>query len=139
MDTFTWSLPFVTEKVIEMFYHILKGIKDEKIDEEEELDPEELASLTEEERKAKLEENQKILQNKVKFISKMLKMQQVLRENSETIIKIKSKYKNLPKGMLLEGPEGNSYCLDVSLTSKPLTLSKKRGLRISGMKEGQKK
>lgn len=75
MDTFTWSLPFVTEKVIEMFYHILKGIKDEKIDEEEELDPEELAKLTEDERKERIEENQKILQNKIKFISKMLKMQ----------------------------------------------------------------
>lgn len=35
MDIFTWSIPFVAEKITEMFYHILKPKNDEEISDEE--------------------------------------------------------------------------------------------------------
>jgi serine/threonine-protein phosphatase 2B catalytic subunit len=101
MDTFIWSLPFMAEKVIEMFYHILK-----RTDNDEELDSDEegkLKGLQDQE-----DENKKgILKNKVQFISKMLKMQRVLRQHSEAIIDMRDKNNHLPRGLLLEGEEGN--------------------------------
>ena len=46
------------------------------------------------------------LKNKIQFVSKMLKMQKVLREEHEHILKIKALNNNkLPQGILLEGKE----------------------------------
>ena len=46
------------------------------------------------------------LKNKIQFVSKMLKMQKVLREEHENILKIKAMNNNkLPQGILLEGKE----------------------------------
>jgi hypothetical protein len=46
------------------------------------------------------------LKNKIQFVSKMLKMQRVLREEHENILKIKALNNNkLPQGILLEGKE----------------------------------
>jgi len=38
MDVFTWSIPFVAEKVIEMFYHIIKPSDDKDISEDDAAD-----------------------------------------------------------------------------------------------------
>jgi len=47
-----------------------------------------------------------IMKNKIQFVSKVLKMQRVLREESENILKIKALNNNkLPQGILLEGKE----------------------------------
>ena len=106
MDVFSWSLPFVAEKVIEMFFHVLKTTKDEDNISAEDLEDVDLAMLTQEEKSSKIEEKKEIMRNKVKFVSKLLKMQKTLRQHSETIIQIKNKYNKLPKGLLLEGEEG---------------------------------
>lgn len=46
------------------------------------------------------------MKNKLNFVSKMLKMQKILREENENIIKIKALNNNkLPQGILLEGKE----------------------------------
>lgn len=56
--------------------------------------------------KERKKKNMNILKNKIKFVSKMAKMQKILRQENENIIKIKSMYgKKLPKGLLLEGKE----------------------------------
>jgi hypothetical protein len=47
-----------------------------------------------------------VLRQKIKFVGKMRKMHQVLREESEIILKIKAMNENkLPKGILLGGKE----------------------------------
>ena len=50
--------------------------------------------------------NKGIMKNKIQFVSKVLKMQRVLREESENILKIKAMNNNkLPQGILLDGKE----------------------------------
>lgn len=49
MDIFTWSVPFVSEKITEMFYHILKPNdqgQDELSDEDEILNKDELDKIS---------------------------------------------------------------------------------------------
>jgi len=46
------------------------------------------------------------IKNKIQFVSKMLKMQKLLREENENILMIKAMNNNkLPQGILLEGKE----------------------------------
>lgn len=109
MDVFSWSIPFVAEKVVEMFFHVLKTTDDKKEDNlfDEDID---LNLLTQNDKSSnKLKDKKDIMRNKVKFVSKILKMQKTLREHSETIIQIKNKYSQLPKGLLLEGEDGKQY------------------------------
>ena len=56
-----------------------------------------------------------VLKNKIQFVSKMFKMQKLLREEHENILKIKSLNNNkLPQGILTEGKEA----LDSFTTAK---------------------
>ena len=83
MDVFTWSMPFVAEKVTKMFFDILaKTNIQNEVDSLTEVDVEGLV-------KKKKKRGINILKNKIKFISKMAKMQKILREENENIIKIK--------------------------------------------------
>lgn len=98
MDVFTWSIPFVAEKVIEMFYHI---IRPEEEDGDDDVDdkgpvPTEVKNIINKTQETGGEENKtasksNVLKNKIKFVSKLLKMQKLLREKSEDIIQIKEK------------------------------------------------
>ena len=83
MDVFSWSMPFVAEKVTKMFFDIINKTKiQEEFDNTEEVD---VKNLVQKKKKRGIN----ILKNKIKFISKMAKMQKVLREENENIIKIK--------------------------------------------------
>ena len=57
------------------------------------------------------QKNINVLKNKIKFISKMAKMNKILRSENESIIKIKSMHGDkLPKGLLMEGKDAiNSF------------------------------
>lgn len=57
-------------------------------------------------RQSSLFEKKGIVKNKIQFVSKMLRMQKLLREESENILKIKAMNDNkLPQGILSEGKE----------------------------------
>lgn len=83
MDVFSWSLPFVAEKVTKMFFDILAKTNIE----------EETGSMGDVNIKDMVHKKKKrdinVLKNKIKFVSKMAKMQKILREENENIIKIK--------------------------------------------------
>lgn len=83
MDVFSWSLPFVAEKVTKMFFDILAKTNEQAS----------TPSLTDVDVKDMVTRKKKrdinVLKNKIKFVSKMAKMQKILREESENIIKIK--------------------------------------------------
>ena len=87
-------MPFVAEKVTKMFFDILaKTNIQNEVDSLTEVDVQTLV-------KKKKKRGINILKNKIKFISKMAKMQKILREENENIIKIKVKL--------------NSQCMEIN-------------------------
>ena len=51
-----------------------------------------------------LQKKEGVIKKKLRFVTRMLKMQKVLREEQETILKIKAvNNEKLPQGILLEG------------------------------------
>ncbi|KAG2224023.1 hypothetical protein INT45_009609 [Circinella minor] len=102
MDVFTWSLPFVGEKITDMLIAILNICsKDELADEEHRLSLEESSSKEQEERRT-------VIRNKILAVGKMSRVFSVLRENSERVMELKtlSPTGKLPLGTLALGIEG---------------------------------
>lgn len=90
MNIFEWSVPFVTEKISEMFHNIVSR---EDVDDGDE-DAKERARHVQS------------IKAKIKFIGKMAIMQKTLREHHESIVKIKAlNGDKLPMGLLLDGKD----------------------------------
>ncbi|KAK6466001.1 Metallo-dependent phosphatase-like protein [Scheffersomyces coipomensis] len=128
-DVFTWSLPFVGQKVVDMLLAILNICTEEELEEEDtplaasssilkrftpgiensnSID-QEMASPggVAEEQEMTLEEKRKQLRNKIIAIGKMSRMFQVLRDESENVKTLKNLNSGvLPRGSLLHGSEG---------------------------------
>jgi serine/threonine-protein phosphatase 2B catalytic subunit len=94
MDVFTWSIPFVGEKVMEMLYSIVKpaeGEEDKSSDDDDDDETMKSLELTmfghqQKTKTPALNEKALKIQNKIKSVAKMLKLQKVLREKSEEVI-----------------------------------------------------
>jgi len=82
MDVFSWSMPFVAEKVTKMFFDILAKTNMDQANSMTDVNIEDMVV-----KQKKRDIN--VLKNKIKFVSKMAKMQKILREENENIIKIK--------------------------------------------------
>ncbi|GAA6032522.1 hypothetical protein JCM8097_004798 [Rhodosporidiobolus ruineniae] len=116
MDVFTWSLPFVGEKITDMLIAMLGICSKEELDEEEEEEPEEAeivtdgeegegeADLTEEQ----IAERRAAIKSKILAVGKMSKIFSVLREESEAVSELKnvSGTTKLPYGQLANGADG---------------------------------
>lgn len=114
MNLFTWSLPFVADKVGDIFSHILeKTYVDDDDDAEEEdlkLDLGQPGSK---------EDVKNVIKSKIMFISKMAKMNKLLRDEHLKILEIKSNNENkIPQGLLLEGKEAISSFLEMKELDK---------------------
>lgn len=98
MNVFSWSLPFLAEKVSSMLYTIVK--KCAAVDEnDDEVDINEKMS-------ADAKKNAKnVIKGKIKSVAAMSRMFCTLREEQELLLKIKniSPDGKLPRGILLEG------------------------------------
>jgi len=98
MDVFTWSVPFLAEKVTNMLYNIVR--KGGETDGEDVDITEVMNSAMDQKSKRQL-----VMKGKVSSVARMNRMYTTLREESEMLLRIKniSPDGKLPRGLLLEG------------------------------------
>nr|AVR59256.1 CNA2 [Ganoderma lucidum] len=103
MDAFTWSLPFVGEKITDMLLAMLNCCTKEEL--EESSDEETLISPTPSEEAS---ERRKVIKNKILAVGRMSRVFALLREESEKVSELKSVSGSarLPYGTLASGADG---------------------------------
>ncbi|EJD05616.1 serine/threonine protein phosphatase 2B [Fomitiporia mediterranea MF3/22] len=106
MDVFTWSLPFVGEKITEMLVAVLNTCSKEELDESSE--EEEVLTTPASPTTDAAAERRKIIKNKILAVGRISRVFSLLREESERVSELKSVSGSgkLPYGTLALGVEG---------------------------------
>ncbi|RDA87628.1 hypothetical protein CP532_3807 [Ophiocordyceps camponoti-leonardi (nom. inval.)] len=108
MDVFTWSLPFVGEKITDMLIAILSTCSEEELKEETpSTSPHSPMSTGGGDDPNSIEFKRRAIKNKILAIGRMSRVFQVLREESEKVTELKTvSGGRLPAGTLMLGAEG---------------------------------
>lgn len=98
---FSWSLPFLADKVSSMLYTIVKKCSNFDDDEEKQ----NVGDMLNTEQQEGNRKARNVIKGKIKSVAAMSRMFSTLREEQEMILKIKniSPDGKLPRGLLLEG------------------------------------
>ena len=124
MGLFAWSIPFVCEKVTEMLYHMMNSTRPLKhpIKPIQEAPPT-LLSMPKSTLGAERVESE-ILRNKVKCISRMIRIFKTLRQENEDILKLKGLCPDnkIPRGVLLQGITGIKDAIQHFANAKQLDI-----------------
>lgn len=111
MDVFTWSLPFVGEKITDMLIAILNTCSKEEL-EEQDMNPTPTPStavtppVTQTDQEMS-DAKRRAIKNKILAIGRLSRVFQVLREESERVTELKTASGGkLPAGTLMLGAEG---------------------------------
>lgn len=128
MDVFSWSIPFVVEKVTEILLATsdAKAIEEGK-DEEEPTNQDVQKKLEDDKQddsasKTKLGSKADLLRKKVRTMSRMLKMLKTLREERESLTQLRGLCPDgqIPRGLILEGSDAINNALDQFQKAKEL-------------------
>jgi len=114
MDVFTWSLPFISEKVIDMVYHVLEFGNEER-EEEYAVPPTPKAPIELDSKEEPVESTAvDSLMVKLEALAKFRSVVQTIQTKREKIIKLKSlsPNKKLESGLLSKGPAAIDEALD---------------------------
>eukprot|EP01086_Lenisia_limosa_P009156 TRINITY_DN32388_c0_g1_i1.p1 TRINITY_DN32388_c0_g1~~TRINITY_DN32388_c0_g1_i1.p1 ORF type:complete len:276 (+),score=60.55 TRINITY_DN32388_c0_g1_i1:50-829(+) len=100
MDVFTWSLPFVAEKTMDILLCILSLNNEE---EEDETTKPSVTSPTPQD----IVERRNAIRSKIRTVARMQRMFSTLRQERDTVASLRGFQTNkmLPRGLLLAGPE----------------------------------
>ncbi|CAG8025594.1 unnamed protein product [Penicillium nalgiovense] len=113
MDVFTWSLPFVGEKITDMLIAILNTCSKEELEDEtptpvsasEGMDKDSVTSPSMDPESTEFK--RRAIKNKILAIGRLSRVFQVLREQSESVTELKTAAGGrLPAGTLMLGAEG---------------------------------
>jgi serine/threonine-protein phosphatase 2B catalytic subunit len=107
MDVFSWSLPFVAEKVTDMLWQVLKhGEEENKAASTSSSNNKQIGSVSVTNQTNVMNQKGSVLREKVIAVTKMMNMYKTLRQEQESIVKLKqlSPNKKLPHGILSQGP-----------------------------------
>jgi serine/threonine-protein phosphatase 2B catalytic subunit len=115
MDVFTWSLPFVGEKITDMLIAILSTCSEDELKEESvssastspPISPPVTGASTNPMDPESIEYKRRAIKNKILAIGRLSRVFQVLREESERVTELKTASGGrLPAGTLMLGAEG---------------------------------
>jgi serine/threonine-protein phosphatase 2B catalytic subunit len=81
MDAFTWTLPFVAQKIADMFHGLLSTISTDEMEEEE--------ALEEDLKAEEIAARRMRIKQKIRDVGKMSRVFAVLREESERVSELK--------------------------------------------------
>ncbi|GAM84017.1 hypothetical protein ANO11243_020080 [Dothideomycetidae sp. 11243] len=131
MDVFTWSLPFVGEKITDMLIAILNTCSKEELDEETPISagpvsppiPGSISAMDPESQEAK----RRAIKNKILAIGRLSRVFQVLREESESVTELKTASGGrLPAGTLMLGAEGIKQAISSFEDARKVDLQNER-------------
>ncbi|KAF2235882.1 Metallo-dependent phosphatase [Viridothelium virens] len=130
MDVFTWSLPFVGEKITDMLIAILNTCSKEELEEDtpSTISPSgpaspPLASMDPESTEFK----RRAIKNKILAIGRLSRVFQVLREESERVTELKTASGGrLPAGTLMLGAEGIKQAINSFEDARKVDLQNER-------------
>ncbi|KAI9014636.1 serine/threonine protein phosphatase 2B [Gaertneriomyces semiglobifer] len=131
MDVFTWSLPFVGEKITDMMLSILNICSKEELQ-----DAEEVQLPQEEVVDPDAEARRQVIKNKIRAVGRIARTFQVLREESESIMELKNVMgtAHLPPGTLALGAEGIKQAISTFEEARNADIDNER---LPPLKEGQ--
>lgn len=132
MDVFTWSLPFVGEKITDMLIAILSTCSDDELKEDQ--TPSSTVSTTGPSSPPlssldpdSIEYKRRAIKNKILAIGRLSRVFQVLREESERVTELKTASGGrLPAGTLMLGAEGIKNAINSFEDARKVDLQNER-------------